>query len=83
MNDKHSSVLTSIIGKAGTVREEGNEKISWGGNCTKGEVPEINLNCSATAFKTKWENSIKRVKKENWVLYSDGSKNEEGRVESG
>ena len=83
MDDKYTSVLMAIIGKAGRVREERYEKISWGGNYAKGEVPEINLNCSATASKAKWERSIERVKEENWVLYSNGSKNEERRVGSG
>ena len=77
------SLLTVIMGKAGRVREEGTEKLSWGGTCAKGEVPEINLNCLAIAPKTKWENSIERVKEGNWILYTNGSKNEEGRVGSG
>ena len=47
----------------------------------KNNIPEISLNCSSTALKSKWEKSIERVK-DNWVLYSDGSKNEEGRVGS-
>ena len=68
--------------KVGRIREEGNERISWGGSCTKNCVPEINLNCSSTAAKSKWEKNIERVKEGNWVLYSDSSKNEEGRVGS-
>ena len=83
MDNKYTLVLTAIMGKAGRVREEGNERISQGGNCTKNEVLEINLNCSATPSKAKWEKSIERVKDGNWVLYSDGSKNEDGRVGSG
>ena len=69
------SVLTVIMGKAGRITEEGNDRISWGGNCGKNIVPEINLNCSATTLKEKWQKSIKRVKEDNWVLYSNGSKN--------
>ena len=83
MNDKHISVLTAIIGKAGRVKEEENRKISWGGNCVNNEVPEINLNCSTTTSMSKWEETIERVKEGNWVIYSDGSKNEEGKVSSG
>ena len=42
----------------------------------------MNLNCSAIAPKAKWDKSIERVKYGNWVLYSDSSMNEEGRVGS-
>ena len=46
-------------------------------------VPEVNLDCSSTAPKSKWERNIEKVKEDNWVLYSHGSKNETGRVERG
>ena len=49
----------------------------------KNGVPEISLNCSPTDPKAKWERNIEKAKEGNWVLYSDGSKNEEGRVGSG
>ena len=65
------------------MKEEGNERLSWGGNCTKNKVPEIDLNCSAIFPKSKWEKSIERVKEGNWILYMDGSKSEEGRVGGG
>ena len=81
--NKYTSVLTTIMGKAGRVREKGKEKIRWGGNCAKNEVLEIDLNCSAIATKAKWEKSIEKAKEGNWVLYSDGSKNEEEKVGSG
>ena len=83
MNDKYTSVLTAIMGKAGRIRKEGNKRISWRGDCEKNNIPEINLNCSANAPKSKWESSIEKAKKDNWVFYSDSSKNEEGRVGSG
>ena len=83
MDDKYTIVLTVIMGKAGKIREEGNERISCGGDCVKNYVPEINLNCSSTAPKSKWEDSIERIKEDNWVLYSDSSKSEKGRVGSG
>ena len=83
MHNKYTLALTVIIGKAGRIRDEGNKKISRGGNCAKGEVPEINLNRSATASKAKWEKSIDRIKEGNWFIYSNRSKNEEGRVRSG
>ena len=83
MNDKYTTVFTAIMGKAGIVREEGNERISWGGNCIKNEIPKIHLNCSAIALRGKWKRSIERVKERNWVLHSDGSNNKEGRVGSG
>ena len=82
-DNKYTSVLTAIMGKVGRIREEGNERISWGSNCIKNKVLEIDLNCSAIAPKAKWEKSIERVKEGNWVLYLDDSKNKEGRVESG
>ena len=65
MDDKYTSVLTGIMGKEAIVIEEGNEKISWEGNCTKSEVPEINLNCSAIASKMKWEKNFERAKEGN------------------
>ena len=83
MDDKYILVHTAIMGKAGRIRDKGNERISWGGNCAKNFIPEINLSCFAIAPKSKWEKSMKRVKENNWVIYSDGSKNEEGRVGSG
>ena len=43
---------------------------------------EIDLNCSTTAPVSKWQKSIGKVKEDNWVLYSDGSKNQKGRVGS-
>ena len=82
MDDKYTSILGAIIGKAGRVSKEGNERISWGGNCSKTKVPKINLNCSTTAPKSKWEKCIKRTKQGNWILYSDGSKHTEARVGS-
>ena len=83
LDDGYTSVLTAIMGKAGRVREEGNKRISWGGNCTKNEVPEIDLNCLAVSPKPKWEKSIERVKEGNWILFTDGSKSEEGKVGGG
>ena len=70
------------MAKAGRIRKEGNQRISWGGNCMKNIVPEINLNCSTINSKAKWERNIERVKEDNWGLYSDSSKNEEGKVGS-
>ena len=52
-DDKYSSVLMAIMGKAGRIRKEVNERISWGGHCAKIEVLEINLNCSSIAPKAK------------------------------
>ena len=83
MNDKYTSVLTAIIGKAVRVSEEGNEKISCAGICAKEEVLAVNLNCLATSSKTRWKKRIANVKEENWLLYLDGSKNKEERVGSG
>ena len=54
MDDKYTSVLKAIMGKAGRISKDGNQRMSWGGNCTKNEIPKINLNCSMTASKTKW-----------------------------
>lgn len=65
---KYTSVLVTIMAKTGRVREEGNETISWGGNCTKNEIPEINLNYSMITSKSKWEKSIERAKEGKWVL---------------
>ena len=82
-DDKYTSVLTAIMGNAGRIREEGNKRLSWGGNCVKNIVSEINLNCSATATKSEWEKNIERAKENNWIFYSDSSQNEKGRVGSG
>ena len=71
------------MGKTGKIRGEGNEKISCRGDCRKNYVPEINLNYFPTASKSQWEKNIESIKEDNWVLYSDGSKNEGGRVGSG
>ena len=83
VDNKYTSVLMAIIEKVGRVKKEGNESLSWKGNCTKIEVLEINLNYSVNTPKAKWEKSIERVKEGNWVLYSDSSKNDGEKVGSG
>lgn len=65
VSDKYTLVLMVIIGKAERVSNEGTEGITWGRNCTKNKVPEINLYCSTIAYKSKWQESIERVKKGN------------------
>ena len=52
-NDNYTSVFVAIIWKEGRVREEGNEAISWWGNCCKNEVPHINLRCAKNTPKAK------------------------------
>ena len=58
----------AIMGKAKRLRQEGNKRISWRGNCIKNEILVVDLNCSATAPKSKWEKSIETIKEGNWVL---------------
>ena len=82
MDDKYTSVLTAMMGKIGRITEEENERISWGGSYMKNIISEINLNCSTIALKSKWKTRIERVQEDNWVLYSDSSKNKKGRVGS-
>ena len=53
LDNKYTSVLTAIMGKAGKIREDRNERISWGGDCAKNKVPEINLNCFSIVTKVK------------------------------
>ena len=52
-NDRYVSVLTAIIGKAGRLSKKESKKISWRGNYTKHEVPEIDLNYLAISLKSK------------------------------
>ena len=83
VNDRYTSILTAIMGKARRLREEWNERIRWGGNYVKNEVSEIDLNCSAIALKSKWKKSIEKAKEGHWVFYSDGSNSKGGEVGGG
>ena len=76
-------VLIVILEKVGKLKDEGNDRISWGGNYNKNEILEVSLNCLATASKSKWEKSMEKAKEGNWVLYTDSSRKEEVGVEEG
>ena len=82
-DDKYILILTPIMGKAGKIGEEGNERISCRRNCAKNEVSDIVLNCLTIVLKSIWEKIIESVTEWNWVLCAAGSKNDEGRVGSG
>ena len=66
LHDSYTLVLMAIVGKAGKVREEGNQSISEKGNCTKNEISEIDLNCLTIVPISKWEKILKERKNATW-----------------
>jgi len=52
--DGFTSMLTVIQSKAGVLKDEGHEKLSYGGRAEKVEVPEVKLQAQADSKAGVW-----------------------------
>jgi len=80
-----TSVLTVIQNKAGVLKEEGHEKMSYRGRVEKVEVPEVKLQAQADSKAEVWTEAINQAREycEATGVYTDGSMNEDGMVGGG
>ena len=83
--DRFTSVLTAIQSKAGVLKDEGHEKISYGGRVEKVDVPEVKLQAQADSKAEVWTEAINQAREfcEATGVYTDGSINEDGMVAGG
>jgi len=83
--DGFTSVLTAIQSKAGLLKEEGHEKMSYGGRVEKVEVPEVKLQAQADSKAEVWTEAINQAREYcNAIgVYTDGSMNVDGMVGGG
>ena len=83
--DGFTSVLTAIQSKAGVLKEEGHEKLSYGGRGEKVEVPEVKLQANADSKAEVWTEAINQAREycNATGIYTDGSMNEDGTVGAG
>jgi len=83
--DRFTSVLTAIRSKARVLKEEGHEKISYGGRVGKVEVPEVKLQAQADSNAGVWTEAFNQAREhcEATGVYTDGSMNEDGMVGGG
>jgi len=67
------------------LKEEGHEKISYGGRVEKVVVPEVKLQAQADSKAEVWTEAINQAREycEASGVYTDGSMNEDGMVEGG
>ena len=67
------------------MKEEGHEKISYGGRVEKVVVPEVKLQAQADSKAEVWTEAINQAREycEASGVYTDGSMNEDGMVEGG
>ena len=79
--EEDSSILRVIEDKARALAPNG--RISWGGPCEVGEIAIINLPTTRDSTKERWELGINEVGEGKVVIFSDGSKQENGRVGAG
>ena len=56
--DSFTSILTAIQSKAGVLKEEGHEKMSYGERVEKVEVPEVKLQAQADSKAEVWTEAI-------------------------
>jgi len=83
--DGFTSVLTAIQSKAGVLKEEGHEKISYGGKVEKTDVPEVKLQAQADSKAEVWTEAINQAREHYNAtgVYTNGSMNEDGMVGAG
>jgi len=83
--DGFTSVLTAIQSKAGVLKEEGHEKLRYGGRVEKVEVLEVKLQAQADSKAKVWMEAINQARehREATGVYTDGSMNEDGIVGGG
>jgi len=77
--------LTAIQSKAGVLKAEGHEKMSYGGRVEKVEVPEVKLQAQADSKVEVWTETINQAREycDATGVYTNGSMNEDGIVGGG
>jgi len=83
--DGFTSVLTAIQSKAGVLKGEGHEKMSYGARVEKVFIPEVKLQAQADSKAEVWTEAINQARKycDAMGVYTDGSMNEDGMVGGG
>ena len=83
--DGFTSVLAAIQSKAGVLKEEGHQKMSYGGRIEKVEGPEVKLQAQADSKAEVWTEAINQAREHCDVIgvYTDGSMNEDRTVGGG
>jgi len=83
--DSFTSVLTAIQSKTGILKEEGHERMSYGGRVKKIEVPEVKLQAQADSKAEVWTEAINQAREHCKAsgVYTDGSMNEDCMVGRG
>jgi len=78
-------VLTVIRSKAGVLKEEGHERMSFGSKVEKIKVPEVKLQAQADSKAEVLTEAINQAREycEAMGIYTDGSMNENGVVGAG
>jgi len=77
--------LTAIQSKAGVLKEEGHERISYRGKVEKTDVSEVKLQAQADSKAEVWTEAINQAREHCNAkgVYTDGSMNEDGVVGAG
>ena len=83
--DGFTSILTAIQSKAGVLKEERHEKMSYRGRVEKVEVPEVKLQAQADSKAEVWMEAINQAREhcKATTIYTDGSMSEDGMVGGG
>ena len=63
--------------------EEGNERLQCGGRVVPVKVQEVTLQAKADSPKETWQLAINEAREDATVMFTDGSKGENGRVGAG
>ena len=58
-------------------------RLSWGGACWRGSVDVVDLGPSKSSTSAVWERAISEAGERRFVLYTDGSRDSDGRVGGG
>ena len=74
-----------IQSKAGVLKVEGHEKMSYGGRTEKVNIPEVKLHAQADSKAEVWTEAVNQAREhcEATRVYTDGSMNEDGMVGGG
>ena len=78
-----TSILSTIIGKAKRLEDQGCECISWGGRVDKIEITEVDLRLGEENKVEEWGLKIFEAGEGRTTVFTNGSKSEEGVVTAG
>jgi len=81
--DVFTSVFTRIQSMAGILMEEGNERLQCVGRVVPVKVEEVTLQAKSDSPKETWQLAINEAREDATVVFTDGSKGEDGRVGAG